>query len=67
MATLKEVYELLKQKQKDGEDIGMFGESYLEMIEDESDIRIDIMSSTLHMKRFKKAQLKLVTKDGKKI
>jgi hypothetical protein len=25
MATLKEVYELLKQKQKDGEDIGMFG------------------------------------------
>lgn len=33
MATLREVYELLKQKQKDGEDIGMFGESYLEMIE----------------------------------
>ena len=33
MATLKEVYDLLKQKQKDGEDIGMFGESYLEMIE----------------------------------
>ena len=33
----------------------------------ESDIRIDIMSSTLHMKRFKKAQLKLITKDGKKI
>jgi len=36
MATLKEVYELLKQKQKDGEDIGMFGESYLEMFEVES-------------------------------
>ena len=33
MATLREVYELLKQKQKDGEDIGMFGESYLRMIE----------------------------------
>ena len=33
MANLREVYELLKQKQKDGEDIGMFGESYLEMIE----------------------------------
>ena len=33
MATLKEVYELLKQKQKVGEDIGMFGESYLEMFE----------------------------------
>ena len=33
VATLREVYELLKQKQKDGEDIGMFGESYLRMIE----------------------------------
>ena len=33
MATLREVYELLKQKQKDGEDIGMFGESYLRMFE----------------------------------
>ena len=33
MSTLKEVYELLKQKQKDGEDIGMFGQSYIEMIE----------------------------------
>ena len=32
MATLKEVYDLLKQKQKDGEDM-MFGESYLRMIE----------------------------------
>ena len=29
MATLKEVYDLLKQKQEEGEDIGMFGESYL--------------------------------------
>ena len=33
MATLKEVYDLLKQKQEEGEDIGMFGESYIEMIE----------------------------------
>ena len=33
MATLKEVYDLLNQKQQDGEDIGMFGESYLRMIE----------------------------------
>ena len=33
MATLKEVYDLLKQKQKEGVDIGMFGESYIEMIE----------------------------------
>ena len=39
MATLEEVYELLKQKQKDGEDIGMFGESYLKMIEVESNTK----------------------------
>ena len=39
MTTLKEVYELLKQKQKDGEDIGMFGESYLKMIEVESNTK----------------------------
>jgi len=31
MATLKEVYDLLKQKQKEGEDIGMFGQSYIEI------------------------------------
>ena len=39
MATLKEVYEFLKQKQKEGEDIGMFGESYLIMIEVESNVK----------------------------
>jgi hypothetical protein len=39
MATLKEVYEPLKQKQKDGEDIEMFGESYLKMIEVESNTK----------------------------
>ena len=33
MATIKEVYKLLKQKQKNGEDIGMFGESFIEMYE----------------------------------
>ena len=33
----------------------------------EIDVRIDIMNSTLHMKRLKKSHLKLVTKDGKKI
>ena len=33
MATIKEVYELLKQKQKNGENIGMFGESFIEMCE----------------------------------
>jgi len=39
MATLREVYDLLKQKQIDGEDIGMFGESYIEMIEVESNTK----------------------------
>jgi hypothetical protein len=33
----------------------------------EIDVRIDIMNSTLHMKRLKKPHLKLATKDGKKI
>ena len=33
----------------------------------ELDVRIDILNSTLHMKRLKKPYLKLVTKDGKKI
>ena len=33
----------------------------------EIDVRIDIMNSTLHMKRLKKPHLKLVSKDGKKI
>ena len=33
MATIKEVYEVLKQKQKNGEDIGIFGESFIEMYE----------------------------------
>ena len=33
MATIKEVYKLLKQKQNNGEKIGMFGESFIEMCE----------------------------------
>ena len=33
----------------------------------EIDVRIEIMNSTLHMKRLKKPHLKLATKDGKKI
>ena len=33
----------------------------------EIDVRIDILNSTLHMKRLKKPHLKLVSKDGKKI
>ena len=28
MATLEEVYKVLKEKRKKGEDIGMFGQSY---------------------------------------
>ena len=35
MATIKEVYNVLKQKQKNGENIGMFGESYIKMVEDQ--------------------------------
>jgi len=34
MATIKGVYEVLKEKQKNGEDIGMFGESFIEMYEE---------------------------------
>ena len=33
----------------------------------EIDVRIDIMNSTLHMKRLKKPNFTLVSKDGKKI
>ena len=33
MATIKEVYKLLKLKKENGEDIGMFGESFIEMCE----------------------------------
>ena len=33
MATIKEVYKLLKLKKEKGENIGMFGESYIEMYE----------------------------------
>ena len=35
MATIKEVYELLKKKQAAGEKIGMFGESFVEEYEKE--------------------------------
>lgn len=33
MATIKEVYEELKKMKKKGVDIGMFGESFIEMYE----------------------------------
>ena len=33
MATIKGVYEELKKMKKKGEDIGMFGESFIEMYE----------------------------------
>ena len=33
MATILEVYKLLKSKKENGEDIGMFGESFIEMCE----------------------------------
>ena len=33
MATILEVYKLLKLKKENGENIGMFGESFIEMFE----------------------------------
>ena len=33
MATIEGVYKLLKEKQRKGENIGMFGQSYIEMFE----------------------------------
>lgn len=33
MATIEGVYKLLKEKQRKGEDIGIFGQSYIEMFE----------------------------------
>ena len=38
MATIKEVYKLLKQKKASGEKIGMFGESFIEAFEEEKEI-----------------------------
>lgn len=35
MATIKEVYKELKEMQKRGENIGMFGESYIKMVENQ--------------------------------
>ena len=37
MATVKEVYELLKRKQAAGEKIGMFAESLIEAFENEQE------------------------------
>tara|TARA_Y100000022_G_C12987125_1_gene256265 strand:- start:344 stop:514 length:171 start_codon:yes stop_codon:yes gene_type:complete len=37
MATIKEVYKLLKKKQAAGEKIGMFAESLIEAVENEQD------------------------------
>jgi len=37
MATVKEVYELLKKKKAAGEKIGMFGESLIEFFEKEEE------------------------------
>ena len=37
MATILEVYKLLKLKKENGENIGMFGESFIEMCEKEEE------------------------------
>ena len=51
MATIKEVYEALKQKQKNGEDIGMFGESFIEMFENEEQSKTKEISVSLIKKK----------------
>lgn len=33
MATIEEVYKVLKEKQRKGENIGIFGQSYIDMFE----------------------------------
>ena len=33
MATIEEVYKVLKEKQRKGENIGIFGKSYIDMFE----------------------------------
>ena len=38
MATIKEVYELLKKKKASGEKIGILGQSFIEMFEKEKEI-----------------------------
>ena len=37
-ATIKEVYELLKKKKASGEKIGILGQSFIEMFEEEKEI-----------------------------
>jgi hypothetical protein len=51
MATIKGVYEALKQKQKNGEDIGMFGESFIEMFENEEQSKTKEISVSLIKKK----------------
>jgi|TARA_R100000479_G_scaffold158464_1_gene95411 single-stranded DNA-binding protein len=33
MATIEEVYKVLKEKQRKGENVGIFGQSYIDMFE----------------------------------
>ena len=48
MATILEVYKLLKHKKENGENIGMFGESFIEMCErDEESSKTKEISVTL--------------------
>ena len=54
MATIKGVYEVLKQKQKNGEEIGMFGESFIEMFEKEEQSTTKEISVSFIKKKLKK-------------
>ena len=48
MATVKEVYELLKKKQAAGEKIGMFAESLIEAVENEQKL-LPLKKYTFHL------------------
>ena len=51
MATIKEVYKLLKLKKENGENIGMFGESFIEMFENEEQSKTKEISVSLIKKK----------------
>ena len=51
MATILEVYKLLKLKKENGEDIGMFGESFIEMFENEEQSKTKEISVSLIKKK----------------
>ena len=63
MATVKEVYELLKKKQAAGEKIGMFAESLIEAFENEQETSTtkEVHVSFIRNKKINKHKLKILT------